>query len=70
MSTDLATKKRGRKPAKQKNVKICVLLSPEIIRKIEEDINEGFGNSKSGTITQILKRHYHGKTKTSKIRLR
>ena len=71
MSTIIeAPRKRGRKPSDKKNVKICVLLSPEIIQKIEEDIDDGFGNSKSGTITQILKRHYNGKTKTSKICLR
>lgn len=67
MSTDLATKKRGRKPAKQKNVKIFVCLSPTIIQQIEDDIERGFGNSKSGTIAQILKQHYYAKTKTSKI---
>lgn len=59
MSTVKIKKQYGRPPlGANKKVKVSINLTPELLRKIEEDIEKGNGTSVSTLVFQIVKKYY------------
>ncbi len=54
-----SVKKTGRpRLGEQKKVRISINLTPDLLRKIEEDVDQGKGTSTSSYIFQIIKKYY------------